>query len=399
MSAEDLRYDAAHIEVLEGVEAVRRRPGMWVGSTAERGLHQLVFEAVGGAVNAVLAVGGGRVDVTLTRDGGVIVEDDGPGVPFDGDEGDEGDAGADGDVGAEGPGLETLLTGVRAAPEPAGRHFAHVGHFHVGLIVVNALSSRLTAEVRREGVRRAQEYARGVALAPPAVVGSTTTTGTTLAFRPDPEVFVTTRCSFAVLAERLRQVAFLHRGLEMSLTDHRPAAGARHVRFRFPDGVRDFVAALEAEADGVFDADVIAFEREDPRMAGTMEVALLWHGRGRVRGFANSRPTFEGGAHLDGFRDGLATAVMAYGRERGLLTAAAEAEAGADGILEGVTAVVSVKLDHPEFLGATRTLLGGPEVRDCVREAARDHVGAWLVAHPEDAARIVDRINRSAALD
>ncbi|MER6563958.1 DNA gyrase subunit B [Streptomyces sp. NPDC001027] len=389
MSAEDLRYDAARIEVLEGVDAVRRRPGMWVGSTGERGLYQMVYEAVGRAVNAVLASGGGRVDVTLTSDGGVIVEDDGPGSPFE----------ADGSEGADGPGLEALLTAVQAGPEPVGRQLAHVGQFHVGLIVVNALSSRLTAEARCEGVHRAQEYAHGVALAPPATVGSTTRTGTTIAFWPDAEIFETTRCSFAVLAERLRQVAFLHRGLEMSLTDHRPDGGTREVRFRFPDGVRDFVAALDAEAGSRCAEDVVAFEREDPRMAGTMEVALLWYGRDdRLRGFANGRRTFEGGTHLDGFRDGLATAVTEYGRDRGLLTAAA-LDAGADGILEDVTAVVSVKLDHPEFLGATRTLLGGAEVRACVREAARDHVGAWLVEHPEDAARIVDRINRRADRD
>ncbi|AVV44525.1 DNA gyrase subunit B [Streptomyces sp. P3] len=388
MSGKDLRYDAACIKVLEGVEAVRKRPGMYVGSTAERGLHQMVFEVVGRAVNAVLATGGGRVDVTLTPDGGVLVADDGPGVPFEGD--------AD----ADGPGLEALLTGFPAGPGPAGRHVADVGYFHVGLMVANALSSRLTAEVRCEGVRRAQEYARGVALTPPVAVGSTTTTGTTIAFWPDTEIFETTRCSFAVLAERLRQVAFLSRGLEISLADRRPDGGARKVRFCFPDGVRDFVAALHAETGGAVAADVVAFEREDPRMAGAMEVALVWQGSGedRVRGFANSRPTFEGGAHLDGFRDGLATAVTAYGRARGLLTAVA-ADVGADGIWDGVTAVVSVKLDHPEFLGATRTLLGGTEVRACVREAVRDHVGTWLDAHPEDAARIVDRINRSADRD
>lgn len=385
-SAEDLRYDAACIEVLEGVEAVRKRPGMWVGSTGERGLYELVFEAVGRAVNAVLAAGG-RVDVTLTSDGGVIVEDDGPGLPFDSDEN------------REVTGLETMLTRYQAGREPACRHVAYVGHFHAGLIVVNALSGRLTAEVRREGVRRAQEYVRGVALVPPAAVGSTTTTGTTIAFWPDAEIFETTRYSFAVLAERLRQVAFLHRGVELSLTDHRPDAGTREVRFRFPEGVRDFVAALDAETGCSCAENVIAFEQEDPRMAGTMEVALLWCGRdARLRGFANGRRTFEGGTHLDGFRDGLATAVTEYGRDRGLLTPAA-VDAGADGILEGVTAVVSVKLDHPEFLGATRTLLGGAEVRACLRDAVREHVGAWLVEHAEDAARIVDGINRRADRD
>ncbi|MER5408525.1 hypothetical protein [Streptomyces sp. NPDC002769] len=172
--------------------------------------------------------------------------------------------------------------------------------------------------------RRTHEYARGVAVAPPAVVEPVPGNGTTIAFWPDAEIFGTARCSFPVLAERFRQVAFPDRGLRISLTDERPAGEARAVLFRFPDGVRDFVAALDAEAGAALHPNVIGFEGEDPRMAGTMEVALLWNGsrEERMRGFVNSLATAQGRTHVDGFRDGVAAAVTAYARERGLLAAA-----------------------------------------------------------------------------
>ncbi|MFH9292848.1 DNA gyrase subunit B [Streptomyces sp. NPDC017520] len=388
-------YSAVGIEALEGREAVRKRPGMWVGSTGERGLHDVVFQVVGWSVNRVLAGRErGSVGVTLTHDGGVRVADDGPEVPFTADGGtftaDGGTFTADG--GAGGSGLEALLTRMPAA-ERGGRHIAHVSPVPLaGLFVPNVLSSRLTAEVRHGGTRRVQEYACGVAVARPAAAGPTAERGTVIALWPDAELFETTRCSFAVLAERFRQMAFLNRGLGISLTDERPAGGARAVSFRFPDGVRDFVAALDAETGTFLSPDVIGFEHEDPRMAGTMEVALLWSGSRpeRVHGFTNSRATRQGGTHVDGFRDGVAAAVTAYARERGLLAGGDAPRT--DRIGDGLTAVVSVKLDHPEYLGATRELLGNTEVRGCVGEAVREHLGRWFEEQPQRAAQIVDRI-------
>ncbi|MGW6287059.1 hypothetical protein [Streptomyces sp. NPDC055107] len=199
-----------------------------------------------------------------------------------------------------------------------------------------------------------------------------------------------------MLAERFRQVAFLGRGLRISLTDERPAGGDRAVSFLFPEGVRDFVATLDAEAGASLHPEVIGFEREDPRMAGTMEVALLWSGSRpeSVRGFANSRATRQGGTHLDGFRDGVAAAVTAYARDRGLLTE--DNTPRADRIDDGLTAVVSVKIDDPEFLGATHELLGNAEVRDCVADAVREHLAGWFEERPEHAAQIVDEILRTA---
>ena len=388
MSAERMEYDAADIKVLKGEEAVRKRPGMYVGSTGERGLHQMVLEVVGRAVNEVLVGRAGSVGVTLTSDGGVRVADDGSGGPCEGA----------GDVG--GPDLEELLTSFYVGPGARGRDIAAVGYFGVGLFVANALSSRLTAEVRGEGVRRVLEYARGVAVEPPAAVGSTTGSGTVISFWPDTEIFETTRCSFAVLAERFRQLAFLNRGLAISLTDERPAGGVRRVLFQFPDGVRDFVAALDAETGAALLPDVIGLEREDPSMAGTMEVALSWGGsdEARIRGFANSRATRQGGTHVDGFRDGVAAAVTAYARERGLL-AAADPDPGADRLGVGLTAVVSVKLDQPEYLGATRELLGNTDVRVCVAEAVREHLGNWFAERPERAVEVVGRIVRGSDQD
>ncbi|MFE2553664.1 hypothetical protein ACFXGI_34815 [Streptomyces sp. NPDC059355] len=244
--------------------------------------------------------------------------------------------------------------------------------FGVGPCVTNALSSRLTAEVRREGVHWVQEYTRGVALTPPISAGPTTRGGTTIAFWPDTDIFETAECSFAVLAERFRELAFLNRCLNISLTDERPPGGSRSVRCRFPGGARDFVAFLDAQGGESVHPDVFGFEREDPRIAGTVEVALRWRGshEERLRSYANSEPTPYGGTHMAGFRDGVAAAVNAHVRERRLL-AEADPDLSVDQIGDGLTAVVSVKLDRPEFSGSTRGVLGGAAMRTSVAEAVR----------------------------
>ncbi|MFJ3205136.1 ATP-binding protein [Streptomyces sp. NPDC086989] len=374
-------YDASHIQMLEGWEAIRRRPGMYIGSTSQRGLHQVVFEVVGRAVNEIVAGRAGSVDVTLTPDGGVRVADDGPGVPVE----TSGDAGS--------PGLEALLTQMQFGAEPRGRHAVATSLFGIGPCVTNALSSRLRAEVRRQGIGWVQEYTRGVALTPPTSTGPTTRSGTTIAFWPDTDIFETTDCSFATLTERFQELAFLNQGLDISLTDQRPPDGPRSVRCRFPGGARDFVIFLDAQRGASVHPDVIGFEREDPRMAGTVEVALRWqdsHGE-RLQSYANSAPTPCGGTHTAGFREGVAAAVNAHLRERRLLAEAAP-DLSADQIGDGLTAVVSVKLDRPEFSGSTHGALGGATVRAGVAKAAREHVGTWLERHPEQASAIIGRI-------
>ncbi|THA86117.1 ATP-binding protein [Streptomyces sp. A0592] len=384
MNAESTGYDAARIRVLEGREAIRKRPGMYVGSTGVRGLHHMLLDEVGRAVNASLSGRGGRVEVTLTPDGGVRVTDDGPGTPFE----DCPDTGR--------PGLETQLTRpFTGAREHHDRSTVLMAPWVGGPGVTNALSSRLTAEVRREGVRRVQEFARGVALAPPCDAGPATGSGTTITFLPDAEIFDTVEYAYAVLAARLTELAFLNPGLDLVLTDERSPDRPQRARLRFPGGVREFVTFLDALAGEHLAADVIAFEREDPRMAGSMEVALSWsgtHGE-RVRGFANSLATSNGGTHETGLREGVAAAVDAYARERGLLTAA-DPEVTADRVGADLTAVVSVKLDRIEPADSTRLKLGNVAVRPCVAEAVRAHLGTWLEEHPREAEDVVDRFLR-----
>ncbi|WP_329266866.1 DNA gyrase subunit B [Streptomyces sp. NBC_01451] len=363
---------------------------MYIGSTSERGLHQTVFDVVGRAVNEVLAGRASAVDVTLTPDGGVRVADDGPGVPVE----------AAGDPG--GPGLETLLTQMHPGEEPGGRRAVAMSLFGVGPCVTNALSSRLTAEVRREGVHWVQEYARGVALTSPTSAGPATRSGTIIAFWPDTDIFETTECSFDVLAERFRELAFLNRGLDISLTDERTPGASRSVRCRFPGGARDFVAFLDEQAGAPVHPDVIGFEREDPRLAGTVEVALRWRSSHdeRLKSYANSEPTPYGGTHTAGFREGVAAAVNAHVRERRLLTETAPApDLNVDQISDGLTAVVSVKLDRPEFSGSKRGVLGGAAVRASVAEAVREYLATWLERHPEQAAAIIGRITQDAGQD
>ncbi|MFF7950881.1 DNA gyrase subunit B [Streptomyces griseorubiginosus] len=378
MGEKAIEYDASRIEVLEGRHAIRKRPGMYVGSTGERGLRQTVFDVADRAVNEILTGSATRLGITFLSDGGVRVDDDGPGVPVE----------AAGHTG--GPGLETLLTRPFTGPDTSGRHGLTSGLVGVGPCVTNALSSRLTAEVRRDGTRWVQEYVHGAALAPPVAVRPASGSGTTLTFRPDAGIFETTEFVFGVFVERFRELAFLYRDLDVSLTDERPTGEPRSVRFRFPDGVREFVAFLDTEAGTAIHPDVIAFERDTPE--ATVDVALRWSGSRveRVRGFANGVPTLEGSTHLLGFRDGLAAAVGAYARERRLLTAA-DPDPCADRIGQGLTAVVSVKLDRPEFLGATRGTLGSPAARPCVAETVRDQLGAWFTEQPEQAVALVSR--------
>ncbi|MFH8387562.1 ATP-binding protein [Kitasatospora sp. NPDC018058] len=360
---------------------------MYIGSTGERGLRHMVFEVADRAVNEVLAGHASCVDVTLTPDGGVRVADDGRGVHID-------ESGASGTSG-----LEALLTRMQTGAGTGGRHDVTLGFCGVGPFVVNALSSRMTAEVRRGGARWVQEYARGVAVTPLTEAGTSTGSGTTITFWPDADIFGAAGFSFDGLADRFRELALLNKGLEISLTDQRGPGESRSARFRYPGGARDFVALLDEQEETPVHRQIVGFEREDPRMAGSVEVALRWRDspEERLRSFANSRPTI-GGTHERGFRDGVAAAVTAYAREQRLLTTS-DPNLEGDRIGEGLTAVVSVKLDDPEFDGSTRGVLGNAAVRVCVEEAVRQHLGRWLEEHPERAAAIIGRIIKGAPRD
>ncbi|WKD35206.1 ATP-binding protein [Streptomyces xanthophaeus] len=377
MSEESRTYDASMIVVLEGLEAVRKRPGMYIGSVGERGLHHLVLEAAERSLNEILGGTAGRVEITLTADGGVRVADDGTGLAV-------GRAGH-----GDEPPLETRLTELWCGAPHADRRLLFGGHFGVGLAVVNALSSRLTAEVRRDGARWVLEYEQGVPVGVPARTGPADDSGTVITFRPDAEIFETLEFSFDTLAERFRELSFLNRQLDITLTDDRDPAAPRAVRFRFPGGPRDYIA----EQSAPLHPDVIGFEREYSEMEGIVEVALRWCDCSdeRIASYANSRPTTGGGTHELGFRDGLAAALTAFAREQQLLSPS-DPEFTPTQLGAGLTAVVSVKLDRPAFEGATRDRLGNGPVRACVAEAVREHLTAWLRADPAQATAIVARI-------
>lgn len=374
-------YSAAGIPLLDGPEAIRKRPGMYVGSTSERGLRTYVFTVSDWAVNEVLAEDAGHVEIVLESDGGVRVALDGPGIPVE----------AAGHPGT--PSLEELLTRTLVEPWRGGHRFVDAGLMGMGLFVTNALSSRLTGEVRREGVRWVQRFDRGVAAGPPAPEGPTTDTGTVIAFLPDADIFEVTEYSFDAMAEHFRTQAFLNRALDIALTDERPPGGPRSERFHCPGGAKDFVAFLTAGAGTSDETDVFGFEQEDPRIAGSVEVALKWSrdATGDMRTFANSRPTPEGGSHLVGFREGVTAAVDAFARER-RLPATTTADRVPDRLWDGLTAVVSVKLDRPEFEGSTRAVLGNAEVRESVASAVQEHLLMWLTEDPRLAAAVADRI-------
>ncbi|MFD0369701.1 DNA gyrase subunit B [Streptomyces sp. NPDC127114] len=381
MSEESHTYDASVIVVLEGLEAVRKRPGMYVGSVGERGLHHLVLDAAERALNEILGGTASRVEITLTADGGVRVADDGTGLAV-------GYAGH-----GDGPPLESRLTELWCGAPPADRRLLSGGNFGGGMAVVNALSSRLTAEVCRDGARWVLEYEQGVPVGVPARTGPAEATGTVITFRPDAEIFETLELSFDTLAARFRELSFLNRELDITLADDRDPAAPRTVRFRFPGGPRDYVAQQSAPLH----PDVISFEREYAEMEGTVEVALRWCDSSdeRIASYANSRPTTGGGTHELGFRDGLAAALTAYAQEHRLLSPS-DPDFTPTQLGAGLTAVVSVKLDRPEYEGATRDRLGNGPVRTCVTEAVRDHLTAWLRANPAQATAVLARVSTAA---
>ncbi|MFD8481624.1 DNA gyrase subunit B [Kitasatospora sp. NPDC059673] len=335
-------YDASSIVVLEGLEAIRKRPGMYVGSTGERGLHHLLYEVTDSAMNEVVLGSAGRVEVVLLADGSARVTHDGI---------------------HERP-LDHQLTVLRPATRSTSDRRT-VSWYDIGLYVVNALSDRLLAEEWRDGVTTRQEYSCGKPIAPPHPTGPADGTGTAITFRPDPEIFETVEFDRPALAARFRELAMLNRTLDVVLTDER-GEEPHTERFHAPDGVREFLTQLGADP-----AEAVVVEREDERMGGSMEIALAPAGDGepQVLGFANSRRT-EGGTHLVGFRDGV-TAVLGKGAR--------------------LTAVVSVKLDEPSYEGCRREILGNTPVRACVAEAVQHALETWRDQHPQRAAALTAR--------
>ena len=375
-------YDAADITVLEGLEAVRRRPGMYIGSTGLRGLHHLVYEVVDNSVDEALAGHCTRVDVALHPDGACTVADDGRGIPVAG-MADQGGKSA----------LEVVMTTLHAGGKFGGEGYKVSGGLHgVGISVVNALSDELTASVRRDGRRFEQRFSRGEPLGPIEQVGTSDASGTAITFRPDADIFESVEFDFDTLAQRFRETAFLTSGLTMHLIDER-GSGAE-VEYRYDGGLTDFVLHLNESRDALH-PDVIAIGAEGDE--GSLEAALQWTGgySESVYSFANNINTHEGGTHLAGFRTALTRTINNYARAKGILKDKDAALEGAD-VREGLTAIVSVKLREPQFEGQTKTKLGNSEMAGFVNTRIAERLDDFLEENPQQA-RIICQKAASAA--
>jgi DNA gyrase subunit B len=374
-----LSYDARSITVLEGLEAVRKRPGMYIGSTGERGLHQLVQELVDNAVDEALAGFADSIEVTLLADGGVRVEDNGRGIPVDMHPVEKR------------PALEVVLTTLHAGGKFDSQSYAVSGGLHgVGVSVVNALASRLEVEVRKDGYVWRQSYATSVPTAPLDRGEKTDKSGTIITFWPDDTIFETTEWSFETLSRRVQEMAFLNRGLRITLTDERPehANGEPHVAsFRYEGGLSDFVRYLNATKDPVH-ATVIEFGEEAEGISA--EIAMQWTQSysESVHTFANTINTAEGGTHEEGFRSALTSIVNRYARDQNFLKEKEPNLLGED-IREGLTAIIHVKLSEPQFEGQTKQKLGNTEARSFVQRVANDHLKDWFERNPGEAKGII----------
>jgi DNA gyrase subunit B len=377
-------YDASAITVLEGLDAVRKRPGMYIGSTGERGLHHLVYEVVDNSVDEALAGHADAIEVTLLPDGAVRVIDNGRGIPV-------------GIVPSENkPAVEVVLTVLHAGGKFGGGGYAVSGGLHgVGVSVVNALSAKVAVEVRRDGYRWTQDYKLGAPTAPLARNEPTDRTGTTVTFWADADIFETTEYSFETLARRFQEMAFLNKGLTISLTDERAShvddeGKPLSVRYHYEGGISDFVKYLNSRKGDLVHPTVIGIEAEDKERMLSIEVAMQWNTQYSegVYSFANTIHTHEGGTHEEGFRAALTGLVNRYAREKKLLRERDDNLTGED-IREGLTAIISVKLGEPQFEGQTKTKLGNTEAKTFVQRIVHEHLTDWLDRNPNEAADII----------
>jgi len=387
---ENSEYGASNITVLEGLEAVRKRPGMYIGSTGERGLHHLVYEVVDNSVDEALAGYCDTITVTLMADGGVRTTDNGRGIPVDMHP-------------TEGkPTVEVVMTILHAGGKFGGGGYAVSGGLHgVGISVVNALSSKVETVVRRQGHVWRQTFADGGAPQGTLVKGEATTdTGTQQTFWADDSIFETTDYDFETLRARFQQMAFLNKGLSISLTDERPDhmqedeegnATQRSVAYKYDGGLVDYVKHLNATKKAeLVHPDVISFEQEDKEKQISAELAMQWTNAysESVFTYANTIATTEGGAHEEGFRAALTSLVNRYAREKGILKDKDDNLTG-DDVREGLTAVVSVKLGEPQFEGQTKTKLGNTIAKTFVQKIVHELLTDWFDGHPNEGREVI----------
>ncbi|HEY6741953.1 MAG TPA: DNA topoisomerase (ATP-hydrolyzing) subunit B [Lapillicoccus sp.] len=414
-------YDASAIQVLEGLEAVRKRPGMYIGSTGERGLHHLVWEIVDNSVDESLAGYADRIDVTIRADGGVTVVDNGRGIPTGKRNGEEASA------------VELVLTQLHAGGKFGGGGYKVSGGLHgVGSSVVNALSTRLDVEVRQMGHVFRMTFDEGVPRAPLSqdeALDDPDQTGTTITFWPNASIFESVDFDFETIRSRFQQTAFLNKGLTITLVDERPEPSAvddddidldnadaevdvevvaepaapskkaKRVSYRYDDGLVDYVKHLvgSKRAEPI-NPDIISIEVEDKDRALALELAMQWtNGYSEsVHTYANTVNTHEGGTHEEGFRAAMTKLVNDFARKNNILKEKEENLTG-DDVREGLVAVVSVKLGEPQFEGQTKTKLGNSEVKGFVQRAMTVEFGHWLEAHPREGRDIIQKAIQAAA--
>jgi DNA gyrase subunit B len=372
-------YTAEQITVLEGLEAVRKRPSMYIGSTGPRGLHHLVYEVVDNAVDEALAGYCDNIEITILRDGGIRVADNGRGIPVD-----------EHPI-EKRPALEVVMTTLHAGGKFGGGGYAVSGGLHgVGVSVVNALSTYLEAEVVRDGKRYRQSYKRGVATGPMERVGKARGSGTTIAFWPDPEIFEDVDVRFETLSTRMREMAFLNAGLRITLADERPEEELRE-EFLYKGGIRDFVDHLNSAKEPIH-RSIIYFEAESD--TSHVEVAMQWNSsfNDAIFTFANTINTHEGGTHEEGFRAALTGTVNSYAKSaKPPLLKEKDPNLTGDDVREGLTAIVSVKLREPQFEGQTKTKLGNTEIKGFVQRATNAALAEWFEEHGGEAKAIVTK--------
>ena len=402
-------YGASDITVLEGLEAVRKRPGMYIGSTTERGLHHLVYEVVDNSVDEALAGYASHIEITIQADGGVRVQDDGRGIPVDEHPTEHKST------------VEVVMTVLHAGGKFGGGGYAVSGGLHgVGISVVNALSKKVVTEVHRQGYSWHISFANGGIPDGPLRRGKASQkTGTIQTFYPDPEIFETVEFEFETLRARFQQMAFLNKGLTISLTDERDqfeggdevaeeedekdkvlplnrvganSEGYRTVTYRYDNGLFDYVHFLNAGSKTVINEDIIYFEAEDTVRRMALEVAMQWTGsyKESVHSYANTINTHEGGTHEEGFRAALTSLVNRYARENKLLRDKDDNLTGED-VREGLTAVISIKISEPQFEGQTKTKLGNSEAKSFTQREINDHMADWFDRNPAVAKDVVRR--------
>ena len=394
-----MSYDASAITVLEGLDAVRKRPGMYIGSTGERGLHHLVYEVVDNSVDEAMAGYATDIVVTLLADGGVRVVDNGRGIPVD-----------EHPIEKK-PAVEVVLTVLHAGGKFGGSGYSVSGGLHgVGVSVVNALSTRLDVEVKRDQAIYRQSYKHGVPQAKLEKSGTSHHTGTTITFWADADIFETTVYDFTTLSRRFQEMAFLNKGLALELIDERAPIisddidsteeieSVRRVRYHYEGGIADFVAHINA-SKGVANPTIIFLESEADDRRMSAEVAMQWNTTysESVYTFANTINTTEGGTHEEGFRAALTTLVNKFAREWNILKEK-EANLSGDDVREGLTAIISVKLMDPQFEGQTKTKLGNTEMKAFVQKVVNECLGEWFEKNPAEGKEIARKsVNAASA--